>query len=211
MALAGAIFLVVGFVALVKAFGLLGKCGEVLDLARTSLAVLRNPSLDDDAKESALQSYAAKLFLLFLLLTAGAALALVLPAGLIWVLDLLHVVSLRAVLEMEGHRVAAAVDGVDAVELGAAFRPTIAFVDIALPGLDGYEVARRLRARDGGNTMVLVAVTGRGQPEDRWRAEDMGERRVGRLPACLGKGARRRNRHRRHVRASRQDVHVMFS
>ena len=100
MALAGAIFLVVGFVALVKAFGLVGKCGEVLDLARTSLAVLRNPSLDDDAKESALQSYAAKLFLLFLLLTAGAALALVLPAGLIWVLDLLHVVSLRAVLEM---------------------------------------------------------------------------------------------------------------
>jgi hypothetical protein len=100
MALAGAIFLVVGFVVLVKVFGLLGKCSEVLDLARTSLAVLRNPSLDDDAKESALQSIAVKLFALFLLLTAGAALALVLPAGLIWVLDLLHVVSLRAVLEL---------------------------------------------------------------------------------------------------------------
>jgi signal transduction histidine kinase len=82
--------------------------------------------------------------------------------------------ALRAVLEMEGHRVAAAVDGVDAVELGAAFRPTIAFVDIALPGLDGYEVARRLRARDGGKTMVLVAVTGRGQPEDRWQAQVAG-------------------------------------
>ena len=100
MALAGAIFLVVGFVVLVKVFGLLKKCSEVLDLARTSLAVLRNPSLDDDAKESALQSNAMKLFTLFLLLTAGAALALVLPAGLIWVLDLLHVVSLRAVLEL---------------------------------------------------------------------------------------------------------------
>jgi hypothetical protein len=100
MALAGAIFLVVGFVVLVKVFGLPGKCSEVLDLARTSLAVLRNPSLDDDAKESALQSNAVKLFALFLLLTAGAALALVLPAGLIWVLDLLHVVSLRAVLEL---------------------------------------------------------------------------------------------------------------
>jgi hypothetical protein len=100
MALAGAIFLVVGFVVLVKAFGLLAKCSEVLDLARTSLAVLRNPALDDDSKESALQSNAVKLFLLFLLLTAGAALALVLPTGLIWVLDRLHVVSLRAVLEL---------------------------------------------------------------------------------------------------------------
>jgi hypothetical protein len=99
MALAGAIFLVVGFVVLVKVFGLLGKCSEVLDLARTSLAVLRNPSLDDDAKESVLQSNAVKLFSLFLLLTAGAALALMLPTGLIWVLDRLQVVSLRAVLE----------------------------------------------------------------------------------------------------------------
>ena len=100
MALAGAIFLVVGFVALVKAFGLVRKCGEVLDVARSSLAVLRNPALDDDAKESALQSNAVKLFSLFVLLTAGAALALALPAGLIWVLDVLQVVSLRAVLEV---------------------------------------------------------------------------------------------------------------
>ena len=100
MALAGAIFLVVGFVALVKVFNLPGKCSEVLDLARASLTVLRNPSLDDAAKESALQSNAVRLFSLFLLLTAGAALALVLPTGLIWLLDLLHVVSLRAVLEV---------------------------------------------------------------------------------------------------------------
>ena len=100
MALAGAIFLVVGFVALVKVFNLLGKCSEVLDLARTSLTVLRNPSLDDAAKESALQSNAVRLFSLFLLLTAGAALALVLPTAVIWLLDLLHVVSLRAVLEL---------------------------------------------------------------------------------------------------------------
>jgi hypothetical protein len=99
MALAGAIFLVVGFVALVKAFGLVRKCGEVLALARSSLAVLRNPALDDDAKESALQSNAMKLFSLFVLLTGGAALALALPAGLIWILDVLHIVSLRAVLE----------------------------------------------------------------------------------------------------------------
>jgi hypothetical protein len=100
MALAGAIFLVVGFVVLVRVFGLTRKCGEVFDLARASLAVLRNPSLDDAAKESALQSHATRLFSLFFLLTAGAGLALALPAGFIWILDVLQVVSLRAVLEV---------------------------------------------------------------------------------------------------------------
>jgi CheY-like chemotaxis protein len=82
--------------------------------------------------------------------------------------------ALRAVLELEGHVVAAAVDGADGVELAAAFRPEIAFVDLALPGLDGYEVARRLRAQDRGKKIVLVALTGRGQPEDRRLAQAAG-------------------------------------
>jgi CheY-like chemotaxis protein len=82
--------------------------------------------------------------------------------------------ALRGVLEMEGHRVAAAVDGADGIELSAAFRPEIAFIDIALPALDGFEVARRLRARDEAKKMVLVAVTGRGQPEDRRKAQAAG-------------------------------------
>ena len=100
MALAGAIFLVVGFVSLVRMFGLVRRSGEVFDLARASLAVLRNSSLDDAAKESALQSHATRLFSLFFLLTAGAGLALALPAGIIWILDVLQVVSLRAVLDV---------------------------------------------------------------------------------------------------------------
>jgi len=100
MALAGAIFLVVGFVTLVRIFGLVGKCGEVFDVARASLAVMRNPPLEDAHKERALQSHAARLFSLFLLLTAGVGLALALPAGMIWILDALEVVSLRAVLDV---------------------------------------------------------------------------------------------------------------
>jgi hypothetical protein len=100
MALAGAIFLVVGFVLLVRMFGLIGKCRHVLDLVQSSVAVLRDPSLDDDARERALQAHAKQLFALFFLLTTGAALALALPAGLIWILDALRVVSLRAVVEM---------------------------------------------------------------------------------------------------------------
>jgi hypothetical protein len=100
MALAGAVLLVVGFVALVRAFGLVGKCGEVFAVARASLTVLKNPALDDSAKESALQTHASRLFALFLALTAGAALALALPAGLIWLLDEIHVVSFHDVLEV---------------------------------------------------------------------------------------------------------------
>lgn len=100
MALAGAVFLVIGFVLLVRMFGLVGKCQHVFDLVQSSMAVLRDPSLDDHARERALQSHAKQLFGLFFLLTAGAALALALPAGLIWILDVLRVVSLRAVLEM---------------------------------------------------------------------------------------------------------------
>ena len=47
-------------------------------------------------------------------------------------------------------------------------------LDIGMPGLDGYEVARRLRGREGGGKVVLVAVTGYGQDEDRRRAREAG-------------------------------------
>jgi PAS domain S-box-containing protein len=59
--------------------------------------------------------------------------------------------------------------GAPALEAVADFRPDIAFVDIAMPGLDGYEVARRVRAMQG-RPPVLVALTGYGQEEDRQRA-----------------------------------------
>ena len=100
MALAGAIFLVAGFVALVRLFGLVKKCGDVFDLAKSSLAVLSDPSLGDDVKERTLQAHATRLFSLFLTLTLGATLALALPAGLIWILDVLRVVSLREVVDV---------------------------------------------------------------------------------------------------------------
>jgi CheY-like chemotaxis protein len=50
----------------------------------------------------------------------------------------------------------------------------VAFVDIGLPGLDGYAVAQRLRMLPRGDQLFLVALTGYGQPEDRRRAEDAG-------------------------------------
>ena len=80
---------------------------------------------------------------------------------------------LRTVLEMEGHRVTAAEDGLTGVDLAISTQPEIALVDIGLPGIDGYEVARRLRQHLGDEVM-LVALTGYGQPEDRRQARAAG-------------------------------------
>lgn len=81
--------------------------------------------------------------------------------------------ALSVLLELEGHVVAAAGEGHQALELVRAKDPDIALVDIGLPGIDGYEVARRVRALDG-RRPVLIALTGYGQPEDRRRASEAG-------------------------------------
>jgi PAS domain S-box-containing protein len=82
--------------------------------------------------------------------------------------------SLRLLLEASGHRVDAASNGNEAVELALARAPEIAFIDIGLPGLDGYDVAREIRASEGTNFVYLVALTGYGQPIDRRRALESG-------------------------------------
>ena len=80
---------------------------------------------------------------------------------------------LQALLEMDGHRVDVAADGLQAVERGLALKPEVAIIDIGLPGIDGYEVAQRLRANLG-EGIVLVALTGYGMPEDRLKASRAG-------------------------------------
>ena len=82
--------------------------------------------------------------------------------------------TLRDLLQIFGHRVELAGDGLRGVQLALATRPDAALVDIGLPGIDGYEVARRLRATDAGKEIVLVALTGYGRPEDRERAIQSG-------------------------------------
>src|SRR5436190_5787208 len=79
--------------------------------------------------------------------------------------------SLQRVLALFGHEVRVAYDGASALRLGGEFRPRVAILDLAMPGTDGYEVARSLR-RQGGVT--LVALTGWGQEADRRRAADAG-------------------------------------
>jgi CheY-like chemotaxis protein len=81
--------------------------------------------------------------------------------------------SLQALLEMHGHRVDLAEDGVEGVEKAVALRPQIALIDIALPRMDGFEAARRIRAALGAD-ITLIACTAFSQPEDHQTALDAG-------------------------------------
>jgi signal transduction histidine kinase/CheY-like chemotaxis protein/PAS domain-containing protein len=81
--------------------------------------------------------------------------------------------ALRVLLEMMGHHVDVAGDGPEGVDLARRTVPDVAFVDIGLPGLDGYQVAARLRATLG-ERICMVALTGYGQPDDRARALEAG-------------------------------------
>jgi signal transduction histidine kinase/CheY-like chemotaxis protein len=81
--------------------------------------------------------------------------------------------SLALLLGMLGHCVDVAEDGRRGVEAALSLRPEVALIDIGLPGLDGYEVASRVRAGLG-QGVLLVALTGHSQPEDRRRAAEAG-------------------------------------
>ncbi len=78
--------------------------------------------------------------------------------------------SLTMVLQLEGHQIACAYTAEDALMLAPDFRPELALLDVGLPRMDGYELARRLRALPGFDRVYLVALTGYGQPGDRERA-----------------------------------------
>src|SRR5690606_18976529 len=82
--------------------------------------------------------------------------------------------GLRMLLEMHGHTVDTAYDGAAAVRQGEAAVPDVVLLDLGLPGMDGIEVARRIRARPHGHEMLLAAVTGWGQDEDRQRTAEAG-------------------------------------
>jgi len=81
---------------------------------------------------------------------------------------------LVAALTLDGHQVHAAPDGESGLQLAERSPPDVALIDIRLPGIDGYEVARRLRAANERRRITLVALTGFGQTEDRRRAFDAG-------------------------------------
>jgi CheY-like chemotaxis protein len=82
--------------------------------------------------------------------------------------------SLKVLLELDGHVVHATQDGEGAVALARRVQPDYVLLDIGMPKLNGYEVARHIRMQPWGREMRLVAITGWGQPEDRARAMQAG-------------------------------------
>jgi PAS domain S-box-containing protein len=85
-------------------------------------------------------------------------------------------IVLGRLLQARGHAVEIAHDGPGALEIARRFRPRFALLDIGLPAMDGYELARRLKKQLGPGPLVLVAVTGYGQQADRERARKAGFR-----------------------------------
>lgn len=82
--------------------------------------------------------------------------------------------TLAMLLRMQGHDVKVAHNGPAALELAASHCPDLVFLDIGMPGMDGYEVARRMRRIPGLESVVLAALTGWGQQEDRRRSAAAG-------------------------------------
>ena len=83
-------------------------------------------------------------------------------------------ISLAMLLRLQGHEVQVAHSGPAALEMSKTYTPDVVFLDIGMPGMDGYEVARRLRQQPGMENVVLAALTGWGQQEDRRRTADAG-------------------------------------
>jgi PAS domain S-box-containing protein len=82
--------------------------------------------------------------------------------------------SLQLLLRLAGHDVETAEDGLIGLQKLTTLRPDVALIDLGLPGIDGYDLARRLRALPEARAMRLIAISGYGQAEDRRRALDAG-------------------------------------
>lgn len=83
-------------------------------------------------------------------------------------------VTLGMLLEAQTHQVQLTFDGHTALEVAASFRPDVVLLDIGLPGIDGYEVARLLRADPAMKDTLIVAISGYGQEDDRRRSQQVG-------------------------------------
>jgi CheY-like chemotaxis protein len=82
--------------------------------------------------------------------------------------------TLELLLKQDGHEVRTAYDGVEAVETATTFLPDVILLDIGLPKLNGYDACRRIREQPWSKGMMLVALTGWGQDEDRQKSRDAG-------------------------------------
>jgi len=84
------------------------------------------------------------------------------------------VIGMTFWLEAMGYEVLTARDGLEAVEVAARFRPELILLDIGMPGLNGYDVCRRIRTEPWGHNITIVAVTGWGRDQDRKLSQEAG-------------------------------------
>ena len=82
--------------------------------------------------------------------------------------------SLAGLLKLTGHQTQTASDGLEAVAVTLVFLPEVVLLDIGLPGLNGYDACRQIRAQPGGARLLLIALTGWGQDEDRRKSQEAG-------------------------------------
>jgi CheY-like chemotaxis protein len=82
--------------------------------------------------------------------------------------------SLAMLVEMLGHEMRVAYDGVEALQVAGEFHPELVLLDIGMPRMDGYETCRRLREQPWGSRIRVVAVTGWGQEHDRRTSQEAG-------------------------------------
>ena len=82
--------------------------------------------------------------------------------------------TLKLFLEFARHNVRSVFDGPSALVAYRTYKPDVVLLDLGLPGMDGYDVARRLRRQAAGNSPMLVAASGYGRDEDKRRAQEAG-------------------------------------
>jgi two-component system CheB/CheR fusion protein len=82
--------------------------------------------------------------------------------------------SIAVLLSLSGHRVQTAHDGHAAVRIALSFRPEFIFMDLGMPGLDGFGAAQRLRREPGFDAVRIIAVTAYGTEDDRRRSREAG-------------------------------------
>ena len=87
-------------------------------------------------------------------------------------LDTVH--SLRMLLQDMGHEVSYAINGYAAIDVARSFRPEFVFLDIGLPGMDGFEVCKRLKREPGLEAARIIAITGYGHEDFRMRSAEAG-------------------------------------
>ena len=109
--------------------------------------------------------------------------------------------TMAVMLETMGHETRTVYDGRGGLKLAADYRPDVVLLDIGLPEINGYEVARQIREQPWGKEIVLIALTGWGKEEDKRRAADAGfdyhltkPADVGRLETLIAQDAGRRNK-----------------